>query len=142
MRKKRLPVHNKKNQQGYTQLPIWDPVEDRFQPGITQTARLDEANGGGAYHEVDHTTDAFFSSLNSPAALTSVIQSIMVEIAEEREAGVLRPFVEGEPIGMIQKRKPFTSPPETRAQRYERKQEEIRALRASNDAAIRRILGA
>jgi hypothetical protein len=142
-----------KNTKGFVQLPMWDPIDDKFQDG-TQVSKTADTDGipSATYHEVDMTMEMF---LYPP--LTAVIQSIMVEIAEEREAGRVRPFVElslpklienekhrrrgmGEMLGTIQPRKTFKPPLDTPAQRWERQQEEIRTLRKQNDRAIMRIL--
>jgi hypothetical protein len=116
---------------------MWDPVEEQFQAGRQAgQPTTPDAAPAGAHYAADLETATFYDTM-----LDTTVRDIMIEIAEEREHGLVRPFVEGEPIGMIQKPKPFNPPVETRAKRYERKQQELRALRASNDAAIRRTLG-
>jgi hypothetical protein len=128
----------RRDKSGFQQLPMWDPTEEQFQDG-TQTGRPRQIlalPGSKTYFAADVEATTFYDTM-----IDSTVRDIMVEIAQEREYGLVRPFVEGEPIGMIQKPKPFNPPVETRAQRYERKQQELRTLRASNDAAINRILG-
>ena len=144
---------SKRNRRGHHVNPIYDMDADRLRPDGTKTDRTQpEPTLSSTWHGVDETFDVWYTP-----PLESVLISIMLEIAEEREAGRVKPFIEvslpklvdnkyhrrrgmGEPIGVIQKSKPFVQRTETEADRYERRQEEVRALRAKNDAAMRRIL--
>lgn len=124
------------NNQGHVQHPTWDPDTERLNSAVlhTEKSRGDDAPRPNTYHGIDESLEAWYTG-------AGLVLSIMMEIAEEREAGTLRPFVEGEPIGKIQKRKPFRPPLESPAQRYEQRQERLRTLRVKNDRAIARILG-
>jgi len=68
--------------------------------------------------------------------------SIMEELVQDRLAGKVKPFREGEAIGRIQNHKRGPAPMlRTPAELYAERQRELNALREKNDATIARILG-
>ena len=72
--------------------------------------------------------------------LEAALANIREEIGEAFGLGKVRPFVEGEPIGVMQHRVLPTREPETPEQRWTRRQQEITYLREKNDRALARIL--
>lgn len=69
--------------------------------------------------------------------LEAALDNIRTELAEEYMAGKRRPFVEGEPIGTIRPRRLVIGLPETPAERWRRRQDELLALRQKNNKALR-----
>ena len=72
------------------------------------------------------------------------LREVCLEVAEMRIEKRLRPFVEGEPIGAYKKppkpkRVTDAQVREYKRKRYEWGQEELRALRAKNDAELKRL---
>jgi len=72
--------------------------------------------------------------------LETALDFIRQEIADDYEAGKVKPFVEGEQIGMRQPRRMLVTYIETPEKRWERRQKALRALRARNDHRIREEL--
>ena len=64
--------------------------------------------------------------------LDQLIRRCAEEVNEEKQAGVLRPFIEGEPIGQYQKR-PVPVNIGSYAQLWESRRAEMLKLRARND---------
>jgi len=73
--------------------------------------------------------------------LDTALENIRDEMADDYEAGKVRPFVEGEPIGVIhnQKRGPAKML-KTEAELYAERQKVLRELRVKNDEAMNTIL--
>lgn len=73
----------------------------------------------------------------------ATLREVCHEVESMRLSGTLRPFVEGEPIGVLPKRKK-TKPTKTDPRAYARKMEEQRAemleLRRRNDQRIKEVL--
>lgn len=99
-----------------------------------------------AHHPTEWKEDGV--SLILPTALDAIFE----EIKEERAAGRIRPFVEGEAIGMCETgvltkrafdkfvRKVFDEMYYVEP-RYEQRQREVVEMRQRNDERIRRLLG-
>jgi hypothetical protein len=72
--------------------------------------------------------------------LDAQVAEILRETERLRHMGLLSPFKEGEPIGAYQYRAQYHPTPETPAQRWARRQEELRAYRVKNDRALARMM--
>jgi hypothetical protein len=72
--------------------------------------------------------------------LDPLVREIEQEVEQMREAGTLRPFVEGEPIGVIPRLvAPRPRPVVDKSRRMEEKRAEMLALRRRNDAVMRSL---
>jgi hypothetical protein len=137
--------------------------------GVAQKLRIEQANreqpmrGQEPIHTAPHGTDAIAYEHGVPGTdkLGSADIAMMemlapswddqwgkmgssltgMSIREELAERPLRPFVEGEPIGKIQKHKRGPAKPAfTRDQIMEMRRDEMMALRRKNDRAIARLL--
>jgi hypothetical protein len=78
-------------------------------------------------------------------AFETTLREVCQEVAAMRIAGTLRPFTEGEPIGVLPRRVRIKPPTPARLrrehnQRMQDRQAEMLALRARNDADIEALL--
>lgn len=109
--------------------------------GKTLRTLVTDSNTRPGRDDLEHQTTLDFERPD----LEPLVREIMLEIAEERMAGKLRPFVEGEPIGVLPRlvRKRALTDTEVckaRNRRMEDHRREMLALRKSNDEDMRRLL--
>lgn len=113
-----------------TQVPPTD-ADERYM----SDADADEGGPGGAWGQ---QPDAALQMTQMGSSLTGY--SVMEEITEDRLNGKLRPFIEGEPIGMIQKHDPKPAPMlKSKARIKEDERTEMLAMRKRNDTALDKL---
>ena len=101
---------------------------------------------GGQVMKTPLIDTALIDSTPEENTFDQTMHEIAVEVEQLRLAGRLRPFVEGEAIGVLPRRVPrgrrirtYTTSSDLKA-RYEKRQRELMELRARNDENIRSIL--